>query len=592
MRLSEDFLSELRMRCDIESLISSYVTLKRRGNTFVGLCPFHNEKTGSFTVYPQTSSFYCFGCGAGGDAITFISKIENLSYIDAVKNLADRAGLAMPEEGYDDSMQKLRIKVLEANREAAKFFNSTLNSDEGKKGLQYLLERKLEKKTITKFGLGFAPDKWTGLYDRLKSKGFSDTVMLQANLIVKKKNGNGYYDRFKNRVMFPIIDLRGNVIAFGGRKLPDDDSSAKYINTSDTPVYKKSNNVFALNFAKNSKREGLVLCEGYMDVISMHQAGVDNAVAACGTSFTHQQARLLSRYSDKITVMLDADAAGEKATDKAIEILNPVVNIVSVLRLPDAKDPDEYIKKFGPEKFNALLDGASNDIEYKLFSIKNKFDISTENGKWQYLKECAKILASVNDAIARQVYAGKIAGECNIATDVLLREIDTLVKKNYYTQKKRFEQKTISNDGHKTKLDLIQMKNLRADSAEKMLISILIKSPKVYDKIQDRINGESFVTEINKRVFLKTVEIINDGRVPELAYYSGEFSAEEMGHIVEIFNITTNCSNINKEVNDCIEVINEEKNKLMASNPSDMEKDEWAETMKKLAQKKRGNKNV
>ena len=591
MRLSEDFLSEIRMRCDIESLISSYVTLKRRGNNFVGLCPFHNEKTGSFTVYPQTASFYCFGCGAGGDAITFVSKIENLSYIDAVKNLADRAGLAMPEDGYDDSMQKLRIKVLEANREAAKFFNATLNSQEGKKGLQYLLSRQLDKKTITKFGLGFAPDKWTGLYDRLKSMGFSDTVMLQANLIVKRKSDNGYYDRFRNRVMFPIIDLRGNVIAFGGRKLPDDDSTAKYINTSDTPVYKKSNNVFALNFAKNSKRDGLILCEGYMDVIAMHQAGVDNAVAACGTSFTHQQARLLSRYNDKITVMLDADSAGEKATNKAIEILSPIFSNINVLRLPDAKDPDEYIKKFGPEKFNALLDGASNDIEYKLFSIKNKFNISTDNGKWQYLKECVKALALIDDRIARQLYAGKIADECGIATDALLREIDVLVKKNYYNDKKRFEQKTVFNDQFRTKVDLVQMKNLRADSAEKMLISILIKSPKIYDSIAEKIGIDSFVTDINKRVFSKTVEIINDDRVPELSYYSGEFSADEMGHIVEIFNLMTNCSDNIKQINDCIEVINEEKNKIMASNPSQMEKDEWAETMKKLAQKKRGNKN-
>ena len=403
MRLLDDFIEELRQRNDIESVVSSYVTLKRRGSNLVGLCPFHNEKSPSFTVYTSSNSYYCFGCGAGGDPITFIRSIENLDYIDAVKFLADRCGMRMPESGYDDTMQKLRLKIYEINRAAARFFYKRLKTPEGKIGLDYLKSRQLSASTIKSFGLGYAPDSWDALHNHLRNLGYTDDLIFQADLISKRKNSSGYYDRFRNRVMFPIIDLRGNVIAFGGRRLTDDKTVAKYINSSDTPVYKKSTVLYALNYAKNSKRKGLILAEGYMDVIALHQAGFDNAVAACGTAFTQEQARLLSRYTDEIIVTLDADEAGQKATNRTIEILKSTGMNIRVLRVDGAKDPDEFIKKYGPERFQGLLDGANNDIEYKLSAVKAKFDLTTDDGRLSALKQISLVLAATDDNIARDL---------------------------------------------------------------------------------------------------------------------------------------------------------------------------------------------
>ena len=316
MALSESFLQELKFKTDIEDIISGYVSLKKRGSTSIGLCPFHNEKTPSFTVYNDTQSFYCFGCGAGGDAVTFIKKIENLDYIDAVKLLAQRAGIQMPDDAtYDDSLSKKRRRILEINRETAKFYYSYMMSPQGKTGLDYYLNRGLSLNTIKRFGLGYAPNDWDSLLKHLKSKGFKPSEMVDADVVKVGKN-NRYYDTFRNRVMTPIIDVRGNVIAFGGRVL--DDSKPKYINTSDTLVYKKTNELFALNLAKDNCAESLILCEGYMDVIAMHQAGFQNAVAGCGTALTNEQVRLISRYTKEVILAYDADEAGQKALNKAI----------------------------------------------------------------------------------------------------------------------------------------------------------------------------------------------------------------------------------------------------------------------------------
>ena len=308
MRLSDEFLSEIRYRNPIEEVISSYVDLKTSGNTLKGLCPFHNEKTPSFTVYPATASYYCFGCQNGGDVVTFVRQIENLDYVEAVKLLADRAGMSMPESGYDDSGERLRKRMLAINRETARFYHNCLkDKNVGAKGYRYFKERGLADETIVRFGLGYAPDSGFALCNHLKNLGYTESELILANVAGKSRNGRAY-DRFRNKVMFPWIDLRGNVIAFGGRKMPDDDSSyGKYINTSDTPVYKKSRNMYALNFAKNAKTDTLILCEGYMDAIAMHQAGVTNAVACCGTAFTDEMASLLSRYAKEIIVMLDSD---------------------------------------------------------------------------------------------------------------------------------------------------------------------------------------------------------------------------------------------------------------------------------------------
>ena len=371
MPFPDSFLQELKLRSDITEIASSYVNLKRHGRNMVGLCPFHGEKTPSFNIYTENGSFYCFGCGAGGDVITFIMKIENLDYVEAVKFLAQRAGMEMPENTYDDSLSKLRMRIYEANREAARFFHATLLSQRGQSGLNYLRGRALSDRTIRHFGLGFADDDWNSLCNHLKNKGFSEYEIYSANLAFKRKNGNGIYDRFVNRVMFPIIDLRGNVIAFGGRIMTDE--KPKYLNTSDTPVFKKSENLFSLNNAKSSGTRTLILCEGYMDVIALNQAGFTNAVATLGTALTNEQAVLMKRYADEVIICYDADGAGQKATARAIQILRNAGLPIKILTVPSGKDPDEFIRSKGdngPAAFKLLIEKCGNDIEYRLMKYK------------------------------------------------------------------------------------------------------------------------------------------------------------------------------------------------------------------------------
>ncbi len=342
--LPELFIQQLKQSCDMERIVSGYLPLKKKGRYLVGLCPFHSEKSPSFYVYPQNQSFYCFGCGAGGDVITFIRRIENLEYMEAVKLLADRCGLELPmDSDQSDARSMLKKRVLEINRESARFFHSCLMSEQGRQAYEYLISRGRDRKTIRHFGLGYAPAGWDGLLNHLRAKGFSDNDMLEANVVTKGKYGP--HDRFSNRVIFPIIDLRGNVVACGGRAL--DDKGAKYLNSSDTPVFKKSKTLFALNFAKTSKRPGLILAEGYMDVIAIHQAGFDNAVATLGTALTEEQARLISQYAERVVLAYDSDGPGQAATKRAMNIFDEVGVKVSVLSMTGAKDPDEFIKKYG-----------------------------------------------------------------------------------------------------------------------------------------------------------------------------------------------------------------------------------------------------
>ena len=587
MRLPDSFLMEIKSRNDIESVISPYVALKRRGSNLGGVGPFHNEKTGSFTVYPQNGSFYCFGCGVGGDVVTFQMKIENVDYMEAVRMLADRCGLTMPQEGYDDSLQKLRMKIYEANREAARFFHNALNSPEGREGMAYLTDRGLSPGVIRRFGLGFAPDSWSALYDHLRRKGYDDDLLVQANLVTRRSKG-GCYDRFRKRVMYPIIDLRGNVVAFGGRRLRDEDSPAKYINTSDTPVYKKSHMVYAMNLAKNSKEDNLILCEGYMDVIALHQAGFDNAVAACGTSFTDEQAKLLSRYTKEIIVTMDADAAGQKSTDRTIGILRQTGVTVRVLRLPEAKDPDEYIRRFGPERFRNLLSGAGNEIEYQLQSALAKYDVSTTNGKLQYLREAAAILAAVDDSIARSLYATRLSETYEVSLESIEREIKAIDRKRRATEKKKAAAKIVSGTAAPDRINPQRVANLGAAVAEESILNILMLHPALLDKEDLRVTEDDFVTDFNRRVFVRLEECIRQDMTPDVSLFSSCFTAEEMGRIVAILNKSVGGDVAKEELADCIRRLRREKAK-QGSNPSQLDESDWAEKMKELSQTKRGD---
>ncbi|MEG1551135.1 MAG: DNA primase, partial [Oscillospiraceae bacterium] len=398
--------------------------------------PFHNEKTPSFTVYPETQSYYCFGCGAGGDVITFIRDIENLDYIEAAKFLADRVGLALPQDNFDNGLSKKRTLIYEANREAARFFNAQLYEKNGRNAIEYFYNRKLSDSTIRKFGLGYAPDTWDSLLKHMKDKGFSEQLLYEANLIrlSVKNEKKHYYDSFKNRVMFPIVDLRGNVVAFGGRVL--DDTKPKYLNTNDTLVYKKGNELFALNIAKKTKAESIILCEGYMDVIALHQAGFNNAVAGLGTALTEEQAHLLSRYTSEVIICYDSDEAGQKAAKKAISIFSKTTLRIKVIQMQGGKDPDDIIKKFGAERFKNLIDGESNDIEYKLLRERDKFDVNVSDGKLNFLKAAAIVLSELKSPLEIEIYANKLSSELGVNKDAILAQVKDVKRINYKKQSK------------------------------------------------------------------------------------------------------------------------------------------------------------
>lgn len=577
MRLSDSFLEQLRANTDIESVISPYVNLRRRGKNLVGLCPFHNEKTPSFTVYPENGSFYCFGCGVGGDVITFVRRMENLDYMEAVKQLADRAGMALPEDGYDDTLAKKRTAVLAANRAAAKFFHSQLFTDRGRHALNYFLDRGLTMETIRHFGLGFAPDDWRALKNHLNEQGFDDVLLESANLLRRSdKNGKvSYYDNFRNRVMFPIIDPRGNVIAFGGRVL--DDSKPKYINTSDTLVYKKSNGVFALNFAKNGNDGKLIIAEGYMDVIALHQAGFTNAVACLGTALTKEQANLLSRYADEIILSYDADEAGQKATARALGIFGTTGMEIKVLRLTGGKDPDEIIKKYGAQRFRDIINGAANDTEYRLLRARQGIDLSTDDGKVKYLSAATEVLAGIPSPVEVDVYASRLANELGV--DKLAIESQVKYKREGLRKRRMVQreqdQKRLLINGQNTK-NPERSQHLRAAKAEETLIASLMRNPDFYNKLRDELSADYFVTALNRRIFSVILSRLDEGGNTEPYFLSSEFTPDEMDEVERIFRSAAQLSNTVEECADCIKILKEEKNKPESIKASELSDDDFA----------------
>ncbi len=559
-RFSDDFLNELRMRCDIEQVISSYVQLKRRGKNLVGLCPFHNEKTPSFTVYPESQSYYCFGCGAGGEVINFIRRAENLDYVEAVSYLCDKASMVMPSDGYDDSIAQKRKRTYEINREAARFFNSCLYSDEGKEGLEYFKMRGYKKSTITKFGLGYAPNKWDGLLKHMRQKGYSYEELYEANLANKsEKDGKvRFYDSFRNRVMVPIIDARGNVVAFGGRVL--DDSKPKYINSSDTLVYKKSLGVFGLNFAKNSKEKSLILVEGYMDAISLHQAGFDNVIACLGTALTSEMAHLLSRYCEEVVLSYDADEAGQKATARAIGIFNSIGMKLRVVHLSGGKDPDEILRNYGPERFRSLIEGAANDIEFALVRLRSDYDLATSDGKMKFLEKAAEILANTRSQIAQDIYSSRLADELSVNKQSILVRIEQLSKRAVRTQEKKqfreIQQKAVSEN---SKAAIAHDTDIRSIKAQQLLIAALMKSPEHIRSMGDSISKADFSVVLYGRMF----ELIKDkylqDRGLELTHFTQELAPEEMDELVSILRKHESLSFSIKVCADCLRVMREGK---------------------------------
>lgn len=576
MPLGDNFLQELKFRTDISDVISSYVTLKRRGSTLVGLCPFHNEKTPSFTVYPDTQSFYCFGCGAGGDAVTFIKKIENLDYLDAVKTLAQRAGMQMPQDGFDDSLSKRRRRILEMNREAAKFFYSYMMTPEGKKGYDYYVGRELTAGTMKHFGLGYAPDSWDKLIRHMRTKGYSPSELVEAGLA--KKGKNGYYDIFRNRVMTPIIDVRGNVIAFGGRVL--DDSKPKYINTSDTLVYKKTNELFGLNFAKDSKEDSLILCEGYMDVIAMHQAGFTNAVAGCGTALTNEQVRLISRYANEVILTYDSDEAGQKALKKAITLFDQTDLKVRIPHLIGGKDPDEIIRTYGRDKFKGILEGAANETEFRLLEIRSKYDLNTTQGKIEFSKEALKVLARLTP-IEQDLYLSRLSEELGVERRNMKIQLDDLVKRqSRYESRKSYNKIVNDNMRDAGRLTLESDESLKKLKAEDRLLSLLLRYPDCV-KLCDGFDSEQLTKGFTKKVFDIIISRINDGAGVDLMDFSQFLSADEIGRLSGIIARGGESEDAKKEFSDCLSIVSDEYNKKHAGNIGSLSDDEFRKLFKR-----------
>lgn len=588
MPFPDSFLQELKLRSDITEIASSYVNLKRHGRNMVGLCPFHGEKTPSFNIYTENGSFYCFGCGAGGDVITFIMKIENLDYVEAVKFLAQRAGMEMPENTYDDSLSKLRMRIYEANREAARFFHATLLSQRGQSGLNYLRGRALSDRTIRHFGLGFADDDWNSLCNHLKNKGFSEYEIYSANLAFKRKNGNGIYDRFVNRVMFPIIDLRGNVIAFGGRIMTDE--KPKYLNTSDTPVFKKSENLFSLNNAKSSGTRTLILCEGYMDVIALNQAGFTNAVATLGTALTNEQAVLMKRYADEVIICYDADGAGQKATARAIDILRNAGLPIKILTVPSGKDPDEFIRskgENGPAAFKLLIEKCGNDIEYRLMKLKENYNLNTTDGKVAFLNEAVKIVATIESPIERDVFASKLCAELEIDKNAFNDQIAKIKRRGRRENiKKETRQIQYELNGQNDKINKEHYKKPRSSSAEEALLVYLINNPDYANSISERVTPDKFSNSLIKRYYEYVLSKIKSGYEP-LTSVSSDFNSDEVSYLYKLISTTIPAASTREAVEEYINVINEESNKLTSDKLADMSADDINDYIMKLKQNKK-----
>ena len=533
--IPQDYIQEVVRRNDIEDVVQSYVQLRRRGRTCTGLCPFHTEKTPSFVVYPETQSFYCFGCGAGGDVITFIKKISNLEYVEAVKLLASRAGMPMPNE--EDKAGEMRRKVLAINRDAARYFYDQLNKPTPEAALarEYWRKRRgLSDDTIRRFGLGYAPDSYSDLLHYLKGRGYNEEELLESGLVRRSEKGN-LYNLFRHRMITPIIDLRGNVIAFGGRVL--DDSKPKYINSPETVVYKKSRTLFALNIAKRSTSQRYILCEGYMDVISMHQAGFDTAVCACGTALTPEQVKLIGEYADEVILSYDSDEAGQKAAARSLELFAPSPARVSVLNIPGAKDPDEFIKKFGRDRFEMLLNGTANATEFKLAKIRAKYDIATDKGRLDYIKEALALLAGHISPTEREVYAGRLAEETGISRGAIQTQLQGAVRRAEQTARRRRQQQ-LAGEGVaasiKVPYDLGGSKALGLANAEQQLVAAMLKDPAVIRKVRAKITPGEFLLPEMQQVCSAIFALDSQGAAVSLSALGAVLSEQDLAQLAQL----------------------------------------------------------
>ncbi|MBO4980176.1 MAG: DNA primase [Clostridia bacterium] len=534
MAIPREVIEEILYRTDIEELVGSYVTLKRAGSNLSGLCPFHSEKTPSFSVSPAKKFFYCFGCGAGGDAITFVMKMENLDYPQAVEFLAKRAGVTIPESGKREGGFS-RERVYAMNVEAAKFFRSCLFDPKyGQEAMEYLRgKRRLSTEIIRRFGLGFSPNTFGMLTDHMHKKGYRDEELIAGFLCGKSQKTGRSYDYFRNRVMFPIIDVSGNVVAFGGRVM--DDSKPKYLNSSDTPGFKKSKNLFALNYAKGACAEQMILCEGYMDVIAMHAAGFENAVATLGTSLTSEQARLMTKYTKKVIISYDSDEAGQRAADRAIRMLGEVGLDVRVLRLSGAKDPDEYIKLYGADRLRSLLGESKTWFDFKWNTLATRYNLSTPSDRIKASEEACALIAGVSSPIEREVYISQIAGPLDLPVDVIKNNVERMVAKRRAEARRKEGQDarlSIRNYGDRTNIDAA--KNIAANAAEEAILGLLLLYEEHRSAVRSgkvSLQAEDFFTALGRRMFEEIMRLDATEGGFMFSLLGESFTPDEMGRM-------------------------------------------------------------
>lgn len=527
----DEIIEEVRINNDIIDVISEYVKLEKKGKDYFGLCPFHKEKTPSFSVAPGKQIFYCFGCGKGGNVISFIMDIENLSYIDAVKYLADRAKIQLPEGDSEEEKQKARLKqeLLKLNVTAARFFFEQLNSENGEKARKYLEKRRIREQTARRFGLGYAVEGWDQLYNHLKSKGFSEEHIIKSGLVIKGKN-SGYFDRFRSRIIFPIFDIRGNIIGFGGRVL--DSSMPKYMNSPESIVYNKGRNLYALNMAKNSGEKYLLIVEGYMDVISLHQCGIINTVASLGTALTESQGKLLKKYAEEIIISYDADTAGQAATMRGLDLLRNIGCNVKVLIIPEGKDPDEFIKKNGVEEFKKLIKNSISLVEYKIKGLKKQIKTDTIDGKIAFLNKASDVLAKIDNNVEREMYIKKIAEEYEITEQSLYSEVYRRIKPKVGFKTKVTNASIVSGNMAKNTNDNQDTKLIHD---ERLILALLCVDNSVYKFIKNKLDVESFTNQQNRVIANIMFERLNSNRdiVPgELMSIIDKDTANDLARII------------------------------------------------------------
>lgn len=574
MAFPQRFLDELIDRSDIVDVVSSYVTLSKKGSSYFGLCPFHNEKTGSFSVAPDKQIYYCFGCHHGGGVIHFIMEIENLDFPDAVRFLAKRANMEVPEDNAGLEESRRRQRVLAVNRDAARWFYQNLSRPEGAAVTAYLEKRKISRKTAMDFGLGASLDSWDALLTAMQEKGYTKADLLAAGLVVANQKGR-IYDKFRNRLMFPIIDVKGDVVAFGGRVL--DKSEPKYMNTTETIVYSKRRNLYGINLAKKTKRPNFILCEGNIDVITLHQAGFDNAVASMGTALTTEQTKILSRYTKELVLCFDNDTAGQLATQKNIELLKDSEFTVRILQLPRRlvdgeyikQDVDDFIKFQGAAAFEAILNGSANQMDYRMEAVAAKYDLSDPEQKIAYGSEISELIASLSNAVEREVYAGRAAETAGISRTAMLTEVERARRKKKGQERRTLQRENLNTAALRQPRDrTIRYTDLRSAMAEEGVIRLLLLDGALADRCRD-LDPEDFSSPFLGRMYQLLMEAWNEGQALTAAALAARCTPEEMSHLSGVLQKPESPANAERALEDYIQVIQRSAEKRRGEEPDD-----------------------